>query len=337
MFTMIDNLSPVVTTEQNFDSLLVAKDHVTRSKNDNYYINQEYLLRAHTSAHQRDLIKTGLDAFLCAGDVYRRDEIDRSHYPVFHQLEGVRLFSRHELFQAYEDPLEIFELGSSRTEEKQATYTMEAVKLVEFNMKEMLMRIVEHLCGEGVEMQWVDAYFPFTHPSWELEVKFGGEFMELLGCGIVEQDVLVKGGADKKIGWAFGIGLERLAMKLFNIPDIRLFWSLDPRFLDQFKEGDIAEFKPFSKYPSTYRDVSFWISGDFTPNNLYEAVRSVAGDIVEKVEPIDQFVHPKTKRESQCYRITYRAMDRTFTDEEINRIQEDVRREIQERLHLELR
>ena len=101
MFTMVDNLSPVVTTEQNFDSLLVAKDHVTRSRNDNYYINQKYLLRAHTSAHQRDLIKTGLDAFLFAGDVYRRDEIDRSHYPVFHQLEGVRLFSQHELFQAY--------------------------------------------------------------------------------------------------------------------------------------------------------------------------------------------------------------------------------------------
>lgn len=102
MFTMVDDLSPVVTTEQNFDSLLVAKDHVTRSKNDNYYINQNYLLRAHTSAHQRDLIKSGLDAFLLAGDVYRRDEIDKSHYPVFHQIEGVRLFSRPELFQHYE-------------------------------------------------------------------------------------------------------------------------------------------------------------------------------------------------------------------------------------------
>ena len=72
-------------------------------------------------------------------------------------------------------------------------------------------------------------------------------------------------------------------MKLFNIPDIRLFWSTDPRFLDQFTEGEIAEFKPFSKYPSTCRDVSFWVSEGFTPNNLFEVVRSVAGDIVEKV------------------------------------------------------
>ena len=102
MFTMVDNLSPVVTVEQNFDSLLVPKDHVSRTKNDNYYINAEHLLRAHTSAHQRDLIKTGLDAFLVTGDVYRRDEIDMCHYPVFHQMEGVRLFSQHELFSQYE-------------------------------------------------------------------------------------------------------------------------------------------------------------------------------------------------------------------------------------------
>ena len=101
MFTMVDYLPPVVTVEQNFDSLLVPKDHVSRARNDNYYINSEYLLRAHTSAHQRDLIKTGLDAFLVTGDVYRRDEIDMCHYPVFHQMEGVRLFSQHELFSQY--------------------------------------------------------------------------------------------------------------------------------------------------------------------------------------------------------------------------------------------
>ena len=102
LFTMVDYLPPVVTTEQNFDSLLVDKDHVSRAKSDNYYINSEYLLRAHTSAHQRDLIKIGLDAFLVTGDVYRRDEIDSCHYPIFHQMEGVRLFSQHEIFAEFE-------------------------------------------------------------------------------------------------------------------------------------------------------------------------------------------------------------------------------------------
>ena len=97
IFAVFDSINPVVTTYQNFDSLLVPKDHVSRSKSDTYYINNQYLLRAHTSAHQEDLIKMGFDAFLVVGDVYRRDEIDSSHYPIFHQMEGVRLFSGHEV------------------------------------------------------------------------------------------------------------------------------------------------------------------------------------------------------------------------------------------------
>jgi phenylalanyl-tRNA synthetase alpha chain len=83
VFTMIDDISPVVTTDQNFDSLLVPPDHIARSQNDNYYINKDTLLRAHTTAHERDLLKMGLDAWVLTGDVYRRDSIDRTHYPYF--------------------------------------------------------------------------------------------------------------------------------------------------------------------------------------------------------------------------------------------------------------
>lgn len=97
LFSIHDNLSPVVTVEQNFDSLLIPKDHPSRKKGDNYYLNQSHMLRAHTSAHQKELVLSGLDRFLLAGDVYRRDEIDASHYPVFHQMEGVRLFTNHEV------------------------------------------------------------------------------------------------------------------------------------------------------------------------------------------------------------------------------------------------
>ena len=99
VFTMIDDVSPVVTVDQNFDSLLVPADHIARVKNDNYYINKDTLLRAHATAHDRDLIRMGLDAWVLTGDVYRRDEIDRTHYPVFHQMDGVRLFVNHQLFQ----------------------------------------------------------------------------------------------------------------------------------------------------------------------------------------------------------------------------------------------
>ena len=86
------------------------------------------------------------------------------------------------------------------------------------------------------------------------------------------------------MGRAFGLGLERIAMILFSIPDIRLFWSEDPRFLSQFTHGKIDTFKPYSKYPATYRDISFWKpSRDMHDNDLYDVVRDVAGDLVEDV------------------------------------------------------
>jgi phenylalanyl-tRNA synthetase beta subunit len=86
------------------------------------------------------------------------------------------------------------------------------------------------------------------------------------------------------MGWAFGLGLERIAMILYSIPDIRLFWSEDPRFLSQFTHGKISTFKPYSKYPASYRDVSFWkSSNDMHDNDLYDVVRDVAGDLVEDV------------------------------------------------------
>jgi phenylalanyl-tRNA synthetase alpha chain len=94
LFSIYDNFQPIVTVEQNFDSLLTPKDHVSRSKKDNFYINKNYLLRAHTTAHDSELIRSGLDCFLTFGDVYRRDEIDAKHYPIFHQCDGVRLFDK---------------------------------------------------------------------------------------------------------------------------------------------------------------------------------------------------------------------------------------------------
>lgn len=101
LFSVHDTISPVVSTFQNFDSLLVTRDHVSRRPTDSYYINANTVLRSHTSAHEMDLIKGGLNAFLVTGDVYRRDDIDALHYPAFHQLEGVRLFSREEVGLPY--------------------------------------------------------------------------------------------------------------------------------------------------------------------------------------------------------------------------------------------
>ncbi|XP_069349183.1 phenylalanine--tRNA ligase, mitochondrial isoform X3 [Eulemur rufifrons] len=285
LFSVYDNLSPVVTTWQNFDSLLIPADHPSRKKGDNYYLNRTHMLRAHTSAHQWDLLHAGLDAFLVVGDVYRRDQIDSQHYPVFHQLEAVRLFSKHELFAGIKDgeSLQLFE-QSSRSAHKQETHTMEATKLVEFDLKQTLTRLVRHLFGDA--------------------------------------------GAQDRIGWAFGLGLERLAMILYDIPDIRLFWSEDERFLKQFRVSDVnqkVKFQPLSKYPALTNDISFWLpSENYAENDFYDLVRTIGGDLVEKVDLIDKFEHPKTHKTSHCYRITYRHMERTLSQREVRQVHQAV-------------
>ncbi|KAM8966972.1 phenylalanine--tRNA ligase, mitochondrial [Pelodytes ibericus] len=340
LFSVYDDLSPVVTTTQNFDSLLIPLDHPSRKKGDNYYLNSTHMLRAHTSAHQWDLIHSGLDAFLAVGDVYRRDEIDRSHYPVFHQMEAVCLFSDHELFGQMEnrDSCQLFEQGI-RTATKQETHTLEAVKLVEFRLKSALSKLMTHLFGEGLEIRWVNCYFPFTHPSFEMEIKFLGEWMEVLGCGVMEQALVNSAGAQEKIGWAFGLGLERLAMILYGIPDIRLFWSENELFLKQFHVPDInqkVQFQPLSKYPSLTNDISFWLPREgYAENDFYDLVRSIGGDLVEKVSLVDQFTNPKTKKISHCYRIQYRHMERTLTQMEINILHKNIEKSAVEELGVE--
>eukprot|EP00035_Acanthoeca_spectabilis_P025755 m.459757 g.459757 ORF g.459757 m.459757 type:complete len:432 (+) comp21826_c0_seq1:1-1296(+) len=326
-FELFDDNSPAVTAAANFDSVLVPEDHVSRSPNDNYYINSEMVLRAHTSAHQVEFIKKGHRAFLLAGDVYRRDEIDRSHYPIFHQMEGVKLFSITEVNKMTNSTV----FGNSdRSPTAQELHTETTAAFLAADLKATLEGLVLEVFGD-VECRWVDCYFPFTHPSFELEILFDGEWLEVLGCGVMEQQVLENADEDCMVGWAFGLGLERLAMVMFGIPDIRLFWSQDPRFLRQFdatKPLSSQQFVPYSKHPACHKDITFWVPEGFSANSFAEVVRGVAGDLVEEVTEIDKYVQAKTGRESRCYRLNYRAMDRNLTNEEVNELQEQIRAEV---------
>ena len=236
------------------------------------------------------------------GDVYRKDTVDRTHYPAFHQMEGVRIY-----------PFK--EIGAQN--QKQAK------EICKRDLKQILENLARYLYGD-VEMRWVDEYFPFTDPSLELEIFFNGDWVEILGSGVILDGVMQNGGRDidSEVGWAFGLGLERWAMKLFEISDIRLFWSQDDRFLKQFKEGQINKFKPYSKFPACYKDIAFWIpESGFTENDFMQIVRGVTNDLAESVELLDEFTHPKTSRSSKCFRINYRHMDRNLTNEEVDKLQ----------------
>jgi len=330
-FEIRDAMDPVVRAKECFDDLLIPPDHPGRMPSDTYYISRpggkeassadDRLLRTHTSAHQSTLIREGLEAFLCTGDVYRRDEIDASHFPAFHQMEGVKLF----------DPALVG--GAMSREEWLAS---DGCKLVAADLKKTLEGLCDHLFGD-CEKRWNEDYFPFTEPSFELEIFYNGDWMEVLGCGVIHSQFLEKCELTDRHGWAFGLGLERLAMVLFAIPDIRLFWSQDARFTKQFKEGQLTAFKPYSKYPPCFKDISFWLPEGYEQNDFFELGRSVCGELIEKIDLVDEFTNPKKGKTSHCYRLTYRSMDRSLTDEEVNAMQEKLRAMSADDLGVELR
>lgn len=440
-------------------------------------------MRTHTSAHQADTFRINdAPGFLISADVYRRDAIDRSHYPVFHQMEGARLWDggkRGEddlVKRIWRDVERLPKRLDLDVQDSNPTvhpvenplqgeyHTLDEVEAMAAHLKRTLEGVVVEIftrarqaaaqtttaavsgrnhsnstyadssagmsqqSDELLKMRWVPAYFPFTSPSWELEVFWEGDWLEILGCGIVKQEILIKAGVSSsssstisshhKKGWAFGVGLERIAMLLFSIPDIRLFWSTDSRFLSQFStittittsasraihgedEEDreitgLKRYVPISKHPPCYKDVAFWlplsdpnlaivgeenqnesggksesvsttavteegrsgkanasvIAGDVSQvrtgsnekkpssvhdNDVMEIVRSVAADSVEDVRLVDTFIHPRTQRTSLCYRINYRRLDRTLTNEEANQLHELVRRRLVQSLGVQLR
>ncbi|ORY87076.1 mitochondrial phenylalanyl-tRNA synthetase alpha subunit, active as a monomer [Protomyces lactucae-debilis] len=360
LYTRYNDFSPAVTVHQNFDSLGFPADHVGRSKSDTYYINQHTVLRTHTSAHQADCFRSCNTAgFLISADVYRRDEIDRSHYPVFHQMEGARIWKASAgLAQEIDAELATLPALSIVVEDENPPnhagnpVQPEHERLQSEAVARHLKRTIEGIAAkvfqtaaertqaidrEPLRVRWIEAYFPFTSPSWELEVFWEGEWLELCGCGVVRHALMTGAGKQDHIGWAFGLGLERIAMVLFGIPDIRLFWSLDERFLSQFAQGLITAFQPYSKYPGTFQDVSFWTSEAFQENDFMEIIRSVGGDLIENVKQVDHFKHPKTGKTSLCYRIHYRSMDKSLSMDEVNVLQDKIRALSTETLGVQLR
>ncbi|KAI9697189.1 MAG: hypothetical protein M1836_004753 [Candelina mexicana] len=411
-----NTLSPIVSVAQNFDSLGFPLDHPGRSRTDTYYINAATVLRTHTSAHQADTFALNASpGFLISADVYRRDAIDRSHYPVFHQMEGARMWDRRKVLggdiaKAVWADLETLPTHSMQVSDPNPTihpdrnplqathHTHEEAEALAAHLKRSIEAVVLEIftqarlaslsttpsaksssssiatSEEPLQIRWIEAYFPFTSPSWELEVLWQGTWLEVLGCGIVQQTLPINAGVPDQVGWAFGLGLERIAMLLFGIPDIRLFWSKDERFLSQFgepgrsldhvekragvsaaggtiegiRDWGIKRFVPFSKYPASPRDVAFWLpltssptssnpNPPFHENDVMEIIRDIGGDLVEDAQMLDDFVQKGTGRKSLCYRIVYRSLERTLRGEDVSDLHTKVGEELVRRLGVALR
>ena len=216
-FTVLDG-PEVELAELNFDRLNAEEGHPSRDWSDTFYFDEDsrVMLRSQTSPMQvRAMDSMPLPIRIIApGRVYRKDEVDATHSPMFHQVEGMVI-------------------------DKNVTMA---------DLKGTLNTVVEKLYGKGTKTRFRPHHFPFTEPSCEMDVqchKCGGVgcptckgegWIELLGAGMIHPRVLEMAGIDPEVysGWAFGIGLERTAMRRFKIADLRLIFENDVRFLEQF-------------------------------------------------------------------------------------------------------
>ncbi|MDD5626233.1 MAG: hypothetical protein PHG83_03640 [Patescibacteria group bacterium] len=319
-FALVD-FPRIVSVEENFDVLNTPEDHPSRRETDTYYLTDKDVLRTQTTVMWpvclRDknileiLEKDGHFGALSTGIVFRKDEIDRNHFPAFHQIDGLYICKK-----------------------SQKIITLDDLKEVEID-------IAKSIFGKDIEYKFLVDTFPFTDPSVEMDVKMGENWMEVVGSGLVHTQVLKNFGIDPEIynGWAFGFGVERLTMVKMGIPDIRIFWSDDPRITGQFKDIN-SKFKEVSKYPATTRDISFVIDKNINLNNYYEIVRDFAENLIEEVKFLDSYENEEKfgkDKKSYTFRIVYRSPERTLTNEEINKIQEEIRQKTAQDLNAVLR
>ena len=203
-FTSVEGLE-IEDEFHNFEALNISDNHPARDMHDTFYVSDNKLLRTHTSSVQ---IRSMMVAepplkIMTPGKVYRCDS-DPTHSPMFHQIEGLHID-------------ENINFG---------------------HLKGTLIHFIKEFFGKEMQIRFRPSYFPFTEPSAEIDIKFKGKWLEVLGCGMVHPNVLSNVDIDNKkyTGFAFGLGVERLTMLRHSITDLRMFYDNDISFLSQFKD-----------------------------------------------------------------------------------------------------
>lgn len=190
----------------NFEALNIPKHHPARDMQDTFFVEDDVVLRTHTSNVQIHLMEEQDPPlrFIVPGRVYRNEAVSYKSYCLFHQIEGL--------------------------------YVDKNVSMAD--LKGILDYFVKRFFGKGTSMRFRPSFFPFTEPSAEMDIwdDKRGKWMEILGCGMVDPNVFDNVGYDSSIwhGYAFGMGIERMTMLKYGIDDIRLFYQNDVRFLEQF-------------------------------------------------------------------------------------------------------
>lgn len=311
--TIVHRDNPIVLAADNYDALLVPKDNISRSSTYTHYVDQEHLLRTHTTAHAPALLKQ-LAArndwqdvvILLPGLAYRRDVTDKKHLGVLHQLD-------------------IWRISRKPT-------------IVKEDLLETVRRIAE-IAAPDWKLRIIDSPHPYTKQGVEVNAVLGDQDIEILECGLINDQILNDAGLDpaKHSGWAMGIGLDRLVMTLKDIPDIRYLRSTNPAIAVQMK--DLEKYTEVSHQPAITRDMSYSIPAKHVEEDINEDIRQALGDkvnILESVEVLNETLYkdlPQIARErlgckpdqkNVLVRITLRHLERSLTNQEANEIYDAV-------------
>ncbi len=316
----IVEIPKIVTVEDDFDLLNTPANHLSRRETDTYYLNTDHILRTQMTVmwpyYFRDkevlerLKKDGEVGSLSPGIVFRKDEIDRKHFPAFHQTDFLYVCRRDKRI------ITLKELQNVQAETVKAIF------------------------GD-IEFRFLVDTFPFTDPSTQVEIKWGENWIEITGAGLVHPQCLRNFGLDPEVynGWAGTFGLDRVAMIKMEIPDIRILWSDNPRITSQFKDIN-SKYKEVGHYPEITRDISFIVDKSVSLNNYYEIIRDFANDLIEEIKLLDTYENEEKfgkDKISYTFRIVYRSPERTLTSEEVNVIQDKIRKKTETDLNATLR
>ena len=308
----------VVAVEDNYDRLRYPPDAVTRDSRYSRYLDERRMLRAHTTAHVPDLLalppRQGLPelAVACPGVCYRRDRIDRLHVGEPHQLDVWRV-------RAGGDPLG------------------------EADLVTMIGLVVTAALPDLPPGGWrtVPSPHSYTHHGRQIDVRTGGDWVEVGECGLAHREVLAAAGLERAAsGLAMGLGLDRLVMLRKGLDDMRLLRSADPRVIGQL--ADLTPYRPVSALPAVRRDLSVAVSGDGSEVDgelLGDRVREALGadaDAVESVELLSQTAHDELPvaarrrigirpgQRNVLVRVVLRPLHRTLTSAEANELRDRV-------------
>ena len=307
---------PIVTVEDNYDNLLIPADNISRSSTYTHYVDEEHILRTHTTAqipgilHSLARRKDWKDVvILLPGLAYRRDVTDKKHVGQVHMLEMWRVVKTTDYKPIVKDDLLAVVRGVAAT------------------------------AAPGWRLRIVDMPHPYTKQSIEVNAVYGGRDIEILECGLINDQILANAGLDPKrhSGWALGMGLDRLVMTLKGIPDIRYLRSNNPAIARQMK--DLEKYQEVSNQPAIQRDMSYSVPSTYVEEDINEDIREALGDkenILESVEILRETSYKDlslkirerlgiaSDQKNVLVRITLRHLERSLKNQEANDIYDDI-------------